>query len=140
MPSRPRRLRHSPISLTGLQVGDARIAIVAAQPPGFGEFGGGVFGLALEGIGGGEAGANERIFRIGVARLFEPEGIASSVRDCSRCTRPIWKYHTPMAGSRGLSRVACSTSGIVSSIDPVWSLHWPRLCNTDVRIFSEGHV
>ena len=46
---------------------------VAAQPTGFGEFGGGAFGLAFEGIGGGEVGVNVRKSRIGAARLFEPE-------------------------------------------------------------------
>jgi hypothetical protein len=34
-----------------LQVGDARKKISAAQPAGFGEFGGGAFGFASEGIG-----------------------------------------------------------------------------------------
>ena len=46
-------LRHPELS-DGLQTGDARITIVAAQPAGFGEFGGGAFGVAFEGIGGGE--------------------------------------------------------------------------------------
>jgi hypothetical protein len=40
----------------------ARKKISAAQPPGFGEFGGGAFGLAPEGISGGEA-ASERMVR-----------------------------------------------------------------------------
>jgi hypothetical protein len=32
--------------------------------------------------------------------------------------------------------MACSTSGIVSSIDPAKSLHWPRECNapTELRL------
>jgi hypothetical protein len=51
----------------------AMLATVAAQPPGFGEFPGGAFGHAFEGIGRGEAGADERVCRIGVARLFEPD-------------------------------------------------------------------
>jgi hypothetical protein len=38
--------------MTGLQAGEARKAIVGAQPAGFGEFRGGLFGLALKGIGG----------------------------------------------------------------------------------------
>src|SRR6266446_7938607 len=50
--------RHPEIS-DGLQAGEARKTIVAAQPAGFGEFGGGARGLAFEGIGGGEAGAGE---------------------------------------------------------------------------------
>ena len=37
-----------------LQAGDARKAIITTQPPGFGEFGGGTFGFAFEGIGGGD--------------------------------------------------------------------------------------
>src|SRR4051794_10143100 len=45
-------LRYPPVS-AGLHVCDARKATVDAQPPGFGEFGGGAFGLAFEGIGGG---------------------------------------------------------------------------------------
>src|SRR5271166_5727994 len=38
------------------QSGDARIAIVAAQSPGFSEFGGGEFALAFESVGSGEPG------------------------------------------------------------------------------------
>jgi len=38
----------------GRQAGGARITIVAGQPAGFGEFGGGAFGFAFERIGGGE--------------------------------------------------------------------------------------
>ena len=38
----------------GHKAGDARITIVAAQPPGFGKFSGGASNLAFESIGGGE--------------------------------------------------------------------------------------
>src|SRR5580693_5958599 len=41
----------------GLQAGDARKKSPAVQPPGFGEFDGGAFGFASEGISGGEAAA-----------------------------------------------------------------------------------
>ena len=34
--------------------------MIVAQPTGFGEFGGGAFGFAFEGIGGGEVGVNDR--------------------------------------------------------------------------------
>src|ERR1700759_128151 len=64
-------LRHAPISgngSIGLHTRDARIAAVAAQPAGFGEFGRGPFGLAFESIGGGEIGV--RHSRKGTARLF----------------------------------------------------------------------
>jgi hypothetical protein len=39
------------------------------------------------------------------------ERIASSARDCSRCTVPIAKYQLPMPGSRGLRRMARSMRG-----------------------------
>ncbi len=73
MASNKARIFGTPQYPDGLQAGDARITIVAAQPAGFGEFGGGAFGLAFEGIGGGELGVNERMCRIGAARLFEPD-------------------------------------------------------------------
>ena len=43
----------------GLQASDGRIMIIA-EPLGFHEFGKGAFGFALEGIGGGEVGVNDR--------------------------------------------------------------------------------
>jgi hypothetical protein len=43
-------LRYSPVS-RGLHASDARVAIVSAQPTGFGEFGGGAFGVTVEGVG-----------------------------------------------------------------------------------------
>ena len=57
----------------GFHTGDARKAIVASQSTGFGEFGGGVFGLAFEAVGRDEEHVNERQFRNGAARLFEPQ-------------------------------------------------------------------
>jgi len=53
-------------------VGDARKKISAHQPPGFGEFGGGAFGFACEGISGGEAAPNERVGRDVAAHSLEP--------------------------------------------------------------------
>ena len=44
-----------PRARKSLQAGNARKEIPAVQPPGFGEFGGGAFGLASKGIGRGEA-------------------------------------------------------------------------------------
>ena len=73
----------------------------------------------------------------GVAlRAFSSQMIASSVRDCSRCTAPICKYQMPIAGSRGLRRMACSASGIDSSIDPVKNLHQPScpIALTELRL------
>ena len=71
---RTRRGSSAPPNIaTGLQTGDARIRSSAAQPAGFGEFGGGEFGVAFEGIGGGEAAAKEWCGRIGAARFFEPD-------------------------------------------------------------------
>ena len=57
----------------GLQAGDAGKKIPALQPPGFGEFGGGAFGFASEGISSGEAAALEGYGRRGAARFFEPD-------------------------------------------------------------------
>jgi hypothetical protein len=39
-----------------------------------------------------------------------------------------------MAGSRGLSLMACSSSGITSSIDPVKNLHRARACNACTQL------
>ena len=64
-------VRHAEI-LDGPQAGDTRETIVADQPSGFGEFGGGAFALACQGIGRGEVCANVPYYWIGVARLFEP--------------------------------------------------------------------
>jgi hypothetical protein len=47
--------------------------IVAAQPPGFAEFGGSAFGFASSGIGRGEMGVNDRCGRNGAARFFQPD-------------------------------------------------------------------
>jgi hypothetical protein len=66
-------LRYSLVS-RGLHPGDARVAIVTAQPTGFGEFGGGAFAVTFEGVGGSELGADIRMRRSVVARLFKPDG------------------------------------------------------------------
>ena len=124
---RTRRGPSAPPNISAaLKSGDARITIVAAQPSGFGEFGGGAFGLAFEGIGGGEAGVMGLLVPDWRCAPFSSQMIASSVRDCSRCDCPIRPYQLPMWGSRGLRRMACSWSGIASSIDPVRILHQPR--------------
>jgi len=41
---------------------------------------------------------------------------------CSKCTWPITRYRLKISGSRGPSRIDCSSKGIVSSIAPVTSL------------------
>src|SRR6516164_4593624 len=64
-------LRHAPI-LASLQLSHARITIVAAEPPGFGEFGGAAIGLAFKGIGGGEVGTGRWTSWIGAACLLKP--------------------------------------------------------------------
>src|SRR5215472_14782774 len=51
--------RHPEIS-DGLQAGDARIPIIAAQPAGFSKLGDGTFSLTVEGIGGSEVGMKRR--------------------------------------------------------------------------------
>ena len=64
-------------------------------------------------------GVNDRECRISAARLFEPEDRLVDAR--------LQQMHGPnpddtncrSSGSRGLRRMACSTSGITSSIDPV---------------------
>ena len=64
----------------GLQAVDARIAIIAAQPSSFGELGDRVFSLAYEGVGRGEVSVNNRAYRIGVARLLEPDDRLAGAR------------------------------------------------------------
>jgi len=64
--------RHSPVSAS-LRLGDARMATVAAQPLGFGEFVTGAFGLAVQGVGGGEHCTDARMSRSVIARFFEPD-------------------------------------------------------------------
>ena len=55
----------------GPQSADARIAIVAAQSAGFGEFCGGAFALAFESVGRGEPGVGLRtLHRVCATRLF----------------------------------------------------------------------
>src|ERR1700745_1239017 len=67
-------LRHqSLVIFGGPQASEARKAVVAAQPAGLGEFGGGAFGLAGKRVSGSELGADVRMCPIGVARLFEPD-------------------------------------------------------------------
>ena len=64
-------LRDAPIP-DGLQAGDTRPSIVGDQLAGFGELGGGTFVVAFESVGGGQPRMRSRMYRIGVARLFEP--------------------------------------------------------------------
>jgi len=54
-------------------VREARKKVVVAQPPGFGEFGGGAFGLAFERISRGKPYSVEPCCRHGAARFFEPD-------------------------------------------------------------------
>src|SRR5215471_5947427 len=66
-------LRHpSPRARKGLQAGDARKAISAAQPAGFGKFGGSELEFVFEGISSCEVDPNARVRRIGTACLFKP--------------------------------------------------------------------
>src|SRR5215813_10067119 len=51
------RWRSQPGASKGPQTSNARKAIVARKPAGFGELGSGAFGFTFEGIGGGEAAA-----------------------------------------------------------------------------------
>jgi hypothetical protein len=67
-------------------VGDARKKVSAVQSPSFGEFGGGAFGFASEGVGGGEAAVVKRDARQGAAPFFEPDDRLVR-RDCSRCSK-----------------------------------------------------
>src|SRR5215469_18271656 len=62
-----------PEIFNGPQAGEARIAVVGAQPAGLGNFGGGAFGVAGKGIGRSEVSADVRMCRSGAARLFEPD-------------------------------------------------------------------
>src|SRR5215472_12154343 len=73
LPIRPKSsVRYLGVSF-GRQASEARITIVGTQPSRFSEFSGGAFGLADQGVGGGEDGATDRMCRHGVARLFEPD-------------------------------------------------------------------
>src|SRR6516225_1340035 len=64
----------------GLQAGDARKRTSAAQPTGFGKLAGAPFGFAPEGIGGGEAAANDRYTRRSLAGFLEPDDRLVGVR------------------------------------------------------------
>ena len=52
---------------------EAQKKIVVAQPPGFGEFGGGAFGLVFERISRGKPYSVEPCCRHGAARFLEPD-------------------------------------------------------------------
>src|SRR5689334_20762518 len=85
----------------GSEACDARKAIVAEQPPGFGEFRGGAVGLSFEAIGRGEERVIVRLSRIGVAPFFEPDDSLVRTRlqkmDCAYPSIPI--------GDVGIARV-----------------------------------
>src|SRR5260370_266387 len=51
--------------------------------------------------------------------------IASLVRDCTRCTLPMLKYHDALSPSSGWMLMASLASGIASSIEPLQNLHSP---------------
>ena len=65
-------LRYAPI-FGGPEASDARKAIVAEQPPGFGEFRDGAVELSFEAIGRGQERVIVRLSGIGVAPFFEPD-------------------------------------------------------------------
>src|SRR5271165_2638936 len=78
--------RHTPMS-DGSHAGDARITIVAAELPGFREFGGGACGFASQGIGRGEPATSVRCGRNGAAPFFEPDDRLGYAR--------LQQMHTP---------------------------------------------
>jgi len=71
--------RH-PIISDGPQARETRETIVATQPAGFAEFGGGPLGFAVEGVCGGKLGAGNRVRRTVAARPFEPPDRLVGVR------------------------------------------------------------
>jgi hypothetical protein len=62
-----------PVSSDGPHASDARITIVRAQSSGFGKFRHAAPVLAVEGVGGSEVGANDRMCRSVTTRFFEPD-------------------------------------------------------------------
>src|SRR5262249_46504886 len=64
----------------GPQPGDARIAIIAAQPASKGKFGARAFDLATVSMGGSEVGMWKHMFRICATRSLEPENCFFNVR------------------------------------------------------------
>src|SRR6516162_7238895 len=88
-------------------------------------------------MGGGEEYVRYGMSHVGAACVFEPENRLSRC-DCIRCTTPIRQYQFAIWPSRGLTRMAFSTRGIVSSIDPVNNLHRPRLAiaPTQLRLIA----
>ena len=68
--------------------------------------------------------------RIQASRLFS-QAIASSTRDCSKCTKPTQVYHHPIPDTVGSSRMACSKSAIASLSEPpvrdLQALGWTRV-------------
>ena len=107
------------------------------QPPGFGEFGGGAFGLASEGIGRGEKGTKERGRRDGAARFFEPDDRLVGAR-LQQMRARSGSTNSRCWASRGLRRMACSASRITSSIAPVKNLHQPRRYNARTKLRSNA--
>ena len=72
----------------GPQTRDARVTVVATQLAGLGEFGGGAPSVTLETEGGGKVSVRKGLMELAVCALSN-QRIASSRRDCSRCTCPI---------------------------------------------------
>ena len=80
--------------------------IVSNQPAGFGEFGGGAFGVAFERVGGGEPCMRSRMNGIGVTRLFEPRDRLVGARlqqvDCANSLIPNTDQRITGAKAEGL--------------------------------------
>src|SRR5205085_3809811 len=55
-------------------------------------------------------------------RALSNQPIASLVRDCTRCTLPMLKYHDALKASSGRMLMAYSASGTESSIEPLQNL------------------
>src|SRR6516162_5282486 len=86
----------------GSQARDTRITIVAAQPPGLGEFGGGAFALTLESVGRSKRGAGSRTFPwVCATRLFEPESrlVDARLHQMRSPNRPIPRPDVGITGT-----------------------------------------
>ena len=91
---------------------------------GFGEFGGGAFDIAFEGVGGGEATVMGRYGGNGRARSFEPEDrvVGARLQQMRSANLAVPPADARIAGAKA---DACSASGIASSGEPASILHQP---------------
>jgi hypothetical protein len=83
------------VTCVGSEASKVRPRVFATQPLDFGEFGGGSFALAFEGVRGSEVRMRPRQPRIGAQRLFEPE-------DCfidAKTRLVLVQHHEAPAGS-----------------------------------------